>query len=84
MLDLQSGSVVFQLKSMLEDQIRPGNCIWRKDPSEHELCQRYQITSTNSRQAIQDLVRAVNWSEPKGAVHLWGLSCATTVEQLIV
>lgn len=60
MLDLQSPvPLYFQLKSMLEDQIRTGELHpGEKILSEHELCQRYQISRTTARQAIQDLVRA--------------------------
>lgn len=59
MLDTQSPiPLYFQLKSLLEEQIKTGQLKpGVKILSENELCKKYQISRTTARQAVQELVK---------------------------
>jgi GntR family transcriptional regulator len=57
----------FQLKSLLDEQIRlgilkPG----QKIPSENELCRMYHISRTTARQALNELVRSGKLTRTQG------------------
>jgi len=57
----------FQLKSLLEEQIRSGMLKpGQKIPSENELCGMYRISRTTARQALNELVRVGKLTRTQG------------------